>query len=278
MMHYERPKITTYKPGDVRKYAHLKRDGIMITVIGHGSQDHMPTCLTRHPDGAHEIQLGGQPGDVLYNIRRREFNGALFCELFAPGEEASQVKSHLANREYNSLRMECFAIPSQSANLSLESLRDYCKVLHVPFVDFERVDCDSVEPFIQAWSVVTPPDYEGHVFKDGNLLNWCKWKPVLTADLIIIGYKEGKGKYLGTLGALELGIIKLEGDTEYYEHICNCSGMDDATRDLISENEEKYLGTVIEVTYQRRDSAGGLRHPRFKGFREDKGAHECTTI
>lgn len=274
LIHYERPKITTYKPGDVRKYAHLKRDGIFVQVIGHGDENHVPTCLTRHPDGAHEVDLSGgsRIGEQLYSLRRHRFLGALFCELYSPGEEASQVKSHLAAGNIGLMRLECFAIPSQSANLSLESLRDYCKLLRFPFVDFDQmpVACNSQDMYhwISTWK---GDDTEGYVFKDGNLLNWCKWKPVLTTDLVVIGFKEGKGKYLGTLGALELGLS--DGS-----HVCNCSGMDDETRDLISENEEDWLGAVVEVAYQRRDSGGGLRHPRFIRRREDKGASECNEI
>ena len=275
MSHYERPKIKTYKTGDVRRYAHLKRDGIMLTLDYREER----TCkaLTRHPDGAHDIAEQLDLPAVTH-VPYANFRGVLFCELFAPGQPASQVKSLIASGTMTELEIECFAIPSMPAELSLETLKSVCKehVKFIRFADFtvkedDETDDEFVEACVQAWDVQKCPDSEGYVFKNGNLLDWCKWKPVKTCDLVVLDFKEGKGKYLGTLGALVLG---LHDGTE----ICNCSGMDDETRDEISENEEKYLGTVVEVEYQRRDSGGGLRHPRFKCFRPDKSREECLIV
>lgn len=56
------------------------------------------------------------------------------------------------------------------------------------------------------------------------------------------------------------------------------SGMDEATRKLISENKEEYLGKVIEVEAQRiiDKNTGSLQHPRFYRMREDKSSEQCT--
>lgn len=56
------------------------------------------------------------------------------------------------------------------------------------------------------------------------------------------------------------------------------SGMDEATRKLISENKHDYLGQVIEVEAQRiiDMETGSLQHPRFYRFREDKSSEQCT--
>lgn len=55
------------------------------------------------------------------------------------------------------------------------------------------------------------------------------------------------------------------------------SGMSDATRAIISENKNSYIGTVIEVEAQCiiNPQTGSLQHPRFKQFRPDKNAEAC---
>lgn len=52
-------------------------------------------------------------------------------------------------------------------------------------------------------------------------------------------------------------------------------GFDDATRDEISVNTEKYVGRVFEVLAQEQFSSGALRHPRFVQWRDDKNAEDC---
>jgi len=269
-MTYERPKIKTYEVGDVRKYAQLKRDGIMLTLKTFSVKTE---CLTRHPDGAHDIadQLDLDPINLLSDSM---WVGALFCELFSPGEPASQVKSHIASGDMSKLKIECFAAPSCFDFWELEHLEELCEKIGMPFVEYMSWP-DYEDPYIAMSKVFEwfhrSPGYEGLVLKNSNLNDWCKWKPVLTCDLVILGFKDGAGKFLGTLGSLTLGLH----DGTF---VCNCSGMDDATRDYISENEDKLFGTVCEVSYQRRDSGGGLRHPRFARFRDDKTREECVEI
>ncbi len=123
------------------------------------------------------------------------------------------------------------------------------------------------------------PGIEGFVFKNGNLLDWHKWKPVKTIDVVVSGFIDGDGKYIGLIGAMACSV---------YQHvtignrrrsalveIANVSGMDDRTRILISDDEEGHLGRVAEVAYQYVGSKGRLRHPRFMRWRDDKSALDC---
>lgn len=55
-----------------------------------------------------------------------------------------------------------------------------------------------------------------------------------------------------------------------------CSGMDETTRDYMTKNKLKLLGTVIEVGANEILKTGKLRHPRFIRFREDKEMERCT--
>ena len=102
------------------------------------------------------------------------------------------------------------------------------------------------------------------MFKDGNLLNFEKWKPVKTLDAVVTDIKPGKGKYDNQVGAL---ILSVEG-----REVANVSGMSDAERAAMGEHN---IGQVVEVAYQYVGSKGRLRHPRFIRFRDDKLPEQC---
>lgn len=93
--------------------------------------------------------------------------------------------------------------------------------------------------------------------------SWMKLKQADTVDVPIVGWKPGKGKYEGTLGAL---IVDHKGKE------VRVSGMNDTMRDALFEKRKKLMsGTMIaEIEYQLITQAGSLRHPRFIRLRPDK--------
>jgi len=101
-------------------------------------------------------------------------------------------------------------------------------------------------------------------FKRTN--NLLKVKLFNSCDLRIMGFEAGTNKNVNTLGALLL---------EYKNNIVKCgSGFTDEQRKEIWNNQDKYLNTIVEVTYfeETENSAGdkSLRFPIFKDFRFDK--------
>lgn len=96
-----------------------------------------------------------------------------------------------------------------------------------------------------------------------------KVKPVLSADLEIIGFEQGDkySKYENTLGAL---IVDFDGTA-----VGVGSGLTDNMRDEIWNNQNKYLGRIAEIGYtsvskNQNDNSLNLRFPRFKTIRDDK--------
>lgn len=94
-----------------------------------------------------------------------------------------------------------------------------------------------------------------------------KLKALESADVRIIGYEEGQGKYEGQLGAL---IINYK-DNE----VRVGSGLKDNERVELWANKEDLIGKIVEINYteeskNKNNDLISLRFPRFKGLRPDK--------
>lgn len=119
-------------------------------------------------------------------------------------------------------------------------------------------------------------DYEGT-----EIENWEYWE---SADGIKI-----KGKYYGTYGcdpitkpyfhgwktSIRIGGYTKDGELKEIGTVS--SGLTDELREDLAKNPDKYLGKTLMVQCMEKDKKEHtLRHPIFKGFREDKNPNECT--
>lgn len=241
-----RPNLGTYKAGQSYKFSHFKFDGIFISLerTRTGINAWTRTYLTNHA----ELVAPLIPGFMNAAVGTR-FYGELYC----PGEPASEVLTKRTD-----LKFVAFASPQLPKDAALPEVETHAYRHGLDFATFFRgmVDVSNID---------LPPDIEGIVFKDGNLLNWVKWKPTPTMDLRVVGYKSGRGKFIGKVGSL-----RCKSDCGSIDVFVG--GMTDEMRDEISENRDKYVGRIVEVAYQYVGSGGGLRHPRFVRWRDDKNA------
>lgn len=262
-----RPKIKVYDGTTAYKYASLKRDGIWLTVTLTPRAD-----LETSSQAAMQVKIETRnPTDVTHVLHRHPVFEALeyakspqvwYCELFATnGEPASIVKHYMASGALDKLSVEAFASPTLPLGESLSILEHCANTIRLPFVPW--APC--------AWPHWKEdyPTAEGLIFQDGNLLNWAKLKRIATIDTVVIGAKEGNGKYLGLVGALRVAV-------EGYE-VAAVSGMEDSDRiemgEMLERNE--LVGKVAEVAFQYVGAKGRLRHPRFVRWRDDKRPDEC---
>lgn len=116
--------------------------------------------------------------------------------------------------------------------------------------------------------------------EEGIMLNKCdglyeckrskeilKVKVMQTCDVKVIGFEEGSGANKGRLGSM---LVNYKGNT-----VGVGSGFKQDERIEIWNNQEKYLGKIIELQYfeestNQNDNAISLRFPVFKCFRWDK--------
>ena len=93
-----------------------------------------------------------------------------------------------------------------------------------------------------------------------------KVKVMDSCDLVVTGFEEGTGKNVGKLGSL---IVDYKGNK-----VGVGSGFTDYEREYIWNNQDEYLGRVVEIQYfeesKNQDGGISLRFPVFKGLRIDK--------
>lgn len=268
-------KCRNYRDGDVWFYAHVKRDGMWVTLIK--GDDGNVTAWSRMPRNLTE-SLRWHP--QFQSFARYARNGTtLYCEAFVSGGNREDVKAAMRDR-YHMLQIQCFAVDRFGGTyvpdaLSLEAIADLSNQCGVDLVHFKRRDSliwigqDSEELIISYLRDNTPSDAEGWVLKTSNQVGWLKLKPEITFDLFIESYTNGRGKNHGLVGSLVL--VDATG-----RQVAKAGGMDDETRRHMTENFDQYRGRLCEVKAQGIGSAGGLMHPRFIRMRDDKS--EADTI
>lgn len=129
----------------------------------------------------------------------------------------------------------------------------------------------------EAYDALIENGHEGAIVKDPDAKyasgkrgrGWYKMKMTATADVVVMGTKDGKGKFTGMVGALVFGQYDADGNLV---ELGACSGMDDALRaDFTRQRDAGTLnGTVIEIAHMGVMPTGGLRHPQYKRTRTDK--------
>ena len=112
--------------------------------------------------------------------------------------------------------------------------------------------------------------YEGAMVKTidapyrfGRSYDVMKVKEFHDVDLPIVGLEEGTGRHTGKLGAVKInynGVIVKVG-----------SGFSDEEREQVWNDQENFMGRIIEVRYQEVTPDGSLRFPTFVCFRNDRG-------
>lgn len=105
-------------------------------------------------------------------------------------------------------------------------------------------------------SIVVYDGYEGLILRGAG--SWLKVKPFETYDVRITGFREGKGKDAGRLGAVETPMGRVG------------TGFSAALRQEIWDRRDEYQNKLIEVSCLQLTPDGKFRHAAFERFRDDK--------
>lgn len=140
----------------------------------------------------------------------------------------------------------------------------------------------------QNWEGIIAKNFES-IYQDRRSTDWLKFKCHKSQELIIIGYTAPKGHRQG-FGALLVGYYKKK-------KLCFAgkvgTGFDEKTLESLKNKMDKHITStppidehlhenvtwihptlVGEFDFTEWTKAGKLRHPRFKGLRDDKNAHD----
>ena len=90
-----------------------------------------------------------------------------------------------------------------------------------------------------------------------------KVKEFHDVDLPIVGLEEGTGRHSGKLGAVKINYNGV--------NVKVGSGFSDEEREQVWNDQESFIGRIIEVRYQEVTPDGSLRFPTFVCFRNDRG-------
>lgn len=285
------------------------RAGISATTINSVFPDLIPVFgamkakkLEKHrwsPRHYISVKLEGLRGQSingkLYSMNGQRFKGLehieenlpadmdLDGELLIPGLHFQVASGKI--RSYNPTPDTCFFIydvPSLSDepfNIRYQALENLAEdfslsrsILNPTWITLvKHTHVPSFEALEQQFSKVLAAGFEGlvvkhpeHTYKSGKrTYDWMKMKNTLDEDAPITGFYEGQGKYEGQLGGVY--VKRKNGKT------CKVGGgFSDQERTDIWNDQDKYIGRVIEVHYHEDTPDGDFRHARKKYWRPDK--------
>ena len=121
--------------------------------------------------------------------------------------------------------------------------------------------------------------YEGVVLKNPDAeyfasRAWLKHKERTTIDAQVIGWVEGKGKYIANVGALKTALLDKDNKLQF---LCTVAPGTDAKRKQLydqfiklSDEQIVALNLIVEIEGQQMTKDKSIRHPRILRYREDR--------
>lgn len=161
-----------------------------------------------------------------------------------------------------------------------------------PIVLCEQHKVESIEQMNKFYENIISNEGEGIMLKHPTSL--CekkrssfllKFKPKFDAEAIIVGYKDGTGKYTDMLGAFQCKPLINAGNYQVVddnpEHIFAISGMNDEIRENYKETHP--INTIVTFQYAGYTKAGIPRFANYLRKREDvvikdKSPNKCVDV
>lgn len=271
---------TAYKDAKYPVIVEPKYDGLRCVVVKIGDEI---IYLSRNGKEFHnfssfddELRIIGAGYDLMFD------GEILGCDNDGAFKAIQKQARRKSNIDVSSLRLQLFDVMKHSEFRNLKcdhGQAERSTLLKVLFKNSEERETFNVrrtpqyiaisyEKALKYYEKCLSQGFEGIVIKDMSApylfkraRGWQKIKPTTTEDLIIAGYKEGKGRLKGTLGAL---IVDREGVE------ISVGGLTDTIRAKLWAVREELIGKFVEIKYDAVTPDGSLRFPRFIKMRPDK--------
>lgn len=224
-----------------------------------------------------ESKLISRSGKQIYGMDHivdelKDQGHVIDMELMVPGLEFNKasgiVRNHSATPQVHA---QLFDVPSLD-NYLLGRLAHIPGVFTAPFMHkVEHSPCPSLDFFYEMYKISLTQGYEGlmwksaeHTYQNKRSFAWMREVPVISIDVKVTGFYEGKGKMDGILGGM------------YFTHkglackVGTLKNIDYTERRNIWENQDLYMGMTMIVEFKNYQVSGKPRQPRFKGWRDDK--------
>lgn len=179
------------------------------------------------------------------------------------GDVKFYIFDHLEDTEFS--RKKCL----RNFSSRLKDLEHY-KDKHPLIKVVETIKCNDWQEIATAHARFREEGYEGSIvildrpyqFKRSDDL--LKIKDMLSQDCKILDVIEGKGKLVGTMGAIQ--VLQQNGKT-----ICEVgTGFTDEMREAFWDQRKELKDNIVEIKYQELTPDGVMRFPVFQRFRDDK--------
>jgi bifunctional non-homologous end joining protein LigD len=224
-------------------------------------------------------------GEVVFLNQSSEPDFALTAGIMGSGLDVSlQKQEHYAHKgdlhyivfdvfEFDGVDMRDQSYDTRRQ--ALESVFWMYKYQYVKLMPSVAPSLEMHQAFLADWGEGSILKYRGAPYEGKRTKFWLKWKNAPDADVIIMGFKPGEGKYEGQVGAIMFGQV-VDGPAKLNIKMRGyCSGMTDSERHWITEHQSELIGTVMAIKTFGILSNEGFRHPQFLRFREDKDPMEC---
>jgi DNA ligase-1 len=209
---------------------------------------------------------------IYESLQRAYGNNSVEGELLIPGlpfdESAGLIRSH--NPTPNA---HIYLFDIINVSMKFEDRQRYLSRNLPEELFIRKIPCRQItnaKDLTMYYNAVVQQGFEGimikspgHYYQHRRSWDWMRWVPIKTVDLKVVGYIEGKGKYLGTLGALMVEGMFMGKEIKAKVG----TGFTDAQRHALWEKKERL---TVEICYRSITENGSLRFPSFKRVRYDK--------
>jgi len=213
-------------------------------------------------DGRQLISRGGNvfvsPDWFVRNFPDKPLDGELWMGRGRYEDVVSVVRQQKPHDGWKNIKFMVFDLPAHGGPFSgrVEAMRQLANTPHLGVIEQFRVD--SNKTLMQKLDDIAGQGGEGlmmhrqnAIYHSGRSDDLLKVKPFEDAEAIVIGYKPGKGKNTGLMGAIK---VRIDNGKEFYIG----SGFTQQQR-----QNPPLIGSLITYRYQGFTQAG---IPRFAVF------------